>query len=116
MEIEKITVMLNNLTQKTAEKKIDWKLINPQAVRWIRMLGGRQITVTLQAQPRTSIGSNRQLYYILNIQSPPEAVLQVNTLTDTTYQSILEQLFNTAVNFAKESTAGIIDNLLDGID
>ncbi len=83
------------------------------------MLGGRQITVTLQAQPRSAIANSpggRAFYYILNIQSPPESILQVNSMTDPSYNAVLEKLFNEAINYAKESTAGIIDNLLDGIN
>jgi hypothetical protein len=117
MATEKMISMLKNLIQKTTEKKIDWKLINPQALRWTRTLDGKPVTVTLQTQERPTMSTpRRKSYYIFSIQSPQEALLQINSYKEADYHELLENLFIVAINFTKDSSAGLIDKLLDGIE
>lgn len=114
---EIINETLNELIQKTAERKILWTIVNANALRWVKPEQPRPTTVTLQRQP--SPNPEIKEIYILTIQSPPKGAIQFSSITDQFLKQSLANLFNVAIketrNLADERKIETIKNLLNGL-
>ncbi len=114
--MESIEPQLKKFISKTTEGKIDWVLINPNAVRWVKTIGNRTTTSTLQAQgglPNNPASKN----FVFTIQNnlPPTVILQINTVSDGRYKELLSQLFEIAIQTSKNTSGKFLDDLLDSI-
>jgi len=102
---------LTELLQKTIERKVPWTLVNPNAIRWTKQNGPQPTHVTLQKQPQpVNVASLEN--YVLTIQTPGTAAIQINTVIEQTMKPILSQLFREAMLTANDKTAEILKNLL----
>ena len=109
---ELIQQTLGELLQKTIERKVPWTLVNPNAVRWTKGNGNQITHVTLQKQPGPIVNSTTKENYILTIQTPGTAAIQIHTQLEPTMKEALIQLFKEAMLSASDKTAEILKNLL----
>jgi hypothetical protein len=114
---EIIKEMLNDLLQKTIEKKITWKIVNSNAIRWVKSEPSQQTTVTLQKQ--ASANPAHRENYILTIQSPPQPSTQIDSASDPFVKEIFVNLFKEAKKEAnrltEEKKIEVIKSLLKDI-
>ena len=123
MDNTKILEQINKLKDKTSEKKIPWKFINQNLIRWTREDGGKTFMVSLQMMQMATIvipgrpmsSANRN--YVLTIQStnPSEVLLQTNTAINPSFKEPLEQLFQEALATSNDTSAKVIDKLLENL-
>ncbi|MDP1802204.1 MAG: hypothetical protein Q8L81_12680 [Bacteroidota bacterium] len=105
---------IKGLLQKTIENKIPWKLVNPNAVRWIKTSAGTNITVTLQKQLHP-VPSNSN--YILTIQGPTPTTTntQINSAIQPAYKVDLIKLFDAALQVGNSESIEVLKRLLDDL-
>jgi hypothetical protein len=104
---------LNGLLQKTIEKRIPWKLVNANALRWTKVESGKTINVTLQQQPHPQPTNSN---FILTIQGPnPTSNTQINSASQPTYKEILRSLFNEAMKIGNAESLEVLKRLLEGL-
>jgi hypothetical protein len=108
-----IEQMLKGLLQKTVEKKIPWKMVNSNALRWVKTENAQTINVTLQQQPLPAITN---VNYILTVQGPnPSNSTQINSSTQPNYKETLRSIFTEAMKIGNSESLEIIRKLLDGV-
>jgi hypothetical protein len=119
---ELINQVLDDLLQKTREKKITWSSVNPNTFRWVRKEGTQVTTVILQKQNVVSTSTRVvQEDYIFTIQQepPPKVVVQINTIANKQVREVLAKIFfearNEELRRTNEKQAEIIKNLLKGL-
>lgn len=115
MDNNKLTQQINQFIEKTSQKKIDWKYLNANTVRFTKLIkGNRNYTVTLQMQ-RTKPNEN----YIFTIQTnnPPQVLLQLQTSISNmvAYRSRIKELFEMAMQQSQLDSVEAIDDLLKDI-
>jgi putative ubiquitin-RnfH superfamily antitoxin RatB of RatAB toxin-antitoxin module len=125
MENTIITQMLDDMLQKTIEKKIIWSVINVNAVRWIKPEKPHPILVTLQKQPQPNPAIRETYIFTIqqnqqNLNQVTSVVLaQINTAVDISAKDVLSKIFNEATKEARriedEKRAEVIKNLLNDI-
>jgi|ERR1041385_778638 hypothetical protein len=117
--IEVIKQMLSDLLQKTTEKKIDWKVINTNTVRWTKIRNAANQIVTLQKQPSPNPVLVENYVITIQSQNPPGVVVQLNTSIETGLKDLLKKLFievtKEAARTEEEKKIEIIKNLLKDI-
>jgi len=116
-----IQEVLNQIIQKTHEKKINWTSVNPNVFRWVKTEEGAiKTTVTLQKIPSPAPPAIKE-NYVLTIQGGPKGTpsTQLNSVADQSYWNSLRELFqevsNESLRIASEKQAEVIKNLLKGL-
>jgi hypothetical protein len=129
---------VNDLIQRTAERKIRWSVINANAIRWIKQdQPDEQTTVTLQKQPSPNqiakevfimtIQPVRMIPYrnapgqpnVTRVNPVPQPAIQISTLTDPrlgdSFKQLFVQGFSEAHSQDEEKKIEALRNLLKGL-
>lgn len=135
MENSKVVEEINNLLQLTTNRKINWVMQqpnNPSALKWDRSVDNRNFTITIQKQAAPAAPAVRNAYgaivqppqpqsffYFFTIVKmtpiPQEILLQINSQIEPQYKTILENIYNQALESTKEASVRILSDLLKGL-
>ena len=111
---EVVKQMFEELLLKTIEGKVNWTVLNPNAIRWIKSRGPQPMIVTLQKQPSPNPAIREN--YVMTIQSQSTTPMQLNTVTETALKEVFVKLYNEATKEAVRTNESIklevIKNLL----
>ena len=123
MENKKIIEQINKFIEKSKQRKIPWKFLNQNLVRWVKEDIKTKRTFTITLQTLQSVASvvggliKNDLNYVLTVQAtnPKEVILQVNTAGQLELRELLKQLFDEAMSISKGASTEVIDKLLEDL-
>ena len=123
MENKKIIEQINKFIEKSKQRKIPWKFLNQNLVRWVKEDIKTKRTFTITLQTLQSVASvvggliKNDLNYVLTVQAtnPNEVILQVNTAGQLELRELLKQLFDEAMSISKGASTEVIDKLLEDL-
>jgi len=111
--MSKIKEQIIQFIKKTEEKRIDWKYLNANTVRFIKKIeGNKNYTVTIAIQ-RTKPNPN----FVFTIQSsnPNQVLLQLQTANQPEHRDAINHLFHIAFEQSQSDTIEAIDDLLNNL-
>ena len=123
MDNIKTIEQINRIIEKTRQKKIPWRSLNQNLVRWTKEDKASNKTFITTIQMLQSVASvigghiEKDSNYVFTIQStnPNDVVMQINTTSQPETKESIKQLFSEAMSISKDTSIDIINKLLNNI-
>jgi hypothetical protein len=119
MNTENIIKQINKLTEKTKERKLDWKVVNENFFRWVQQSGLKVFNTSLQRQILVSGNPpTKDLHYFLTIQTtdPNEVLLRATSIDDIAFKEPLKNLYDAVLKISEDMKMERLDELIEGIE